>query len=167
MIKTRFHIHELLSKHDVKIGIELGVAAGKYSKYLVENHNFSEYYGVDKWNDHHNEKEKNLVLEYFKEKKNVKIMHMSFDDALVLFPDSYFDFIYIDGYAHTGQDDGKTIRSWFSKLKTGGIFSGHDYCEKMWPKTYKQVNKIIHEEFGYEVKKTEEPKEPSWYIIKC
>lgn len=166
MIKSRFDIHDLLKKHTVKIGIELGVASGTYSRYLTENHNFVEYYGIDKWNDHHNEKEKNSVFEYFKEKKNVKIMHMSFDDALVLFPDNYFDFIYIDGYAHTGQNDGKTIRTWFDKLKQGGIFSGHDYCEKKWPKTYHQVNAIVRDEFGYEINKTGEPTESSWYIIK-
>lgn len=166
MIKSRLHMHELLARQNVNVGIELGVAAAKYSKYLTENYNFVEYYGIDKWNDHHNEKEKNSVFEYFKEKKNVKIMHMSFDDALILFPDNYFDFIYIDGYAHTGQNDGKTIRTWFYKLKQGGIFSGHDYCEKMWPKTYQQVNKVIRDELGYEILKTEELKEPSWYIIK-
>lgn len=159
-------MHELLKEKNVKVGIELGVASGKYSKYLTDSHVFTEYYGVDKWNDHHNEKEKNFVLDSFKNKPYIKIMHMSFDDALLLFPDSYFDFIYIDGYAHTGQNDGKTIRSWFTKIKSGGIFSGHDYCEKTWPKTFKQVNKIVHDELGYEVKKTGEPKEPSWYIIK-
>lgn len=165
-IKSRLYIHELLAKHGVKIGAELGVASGVYSKYLTENHTFVEYYGIDKWNDHHNEKEKNSVFEYFKEKKNVKIMHMSFDDALALFPDNYFDFIYIDGYAHTGQNDGQTIRNWYNKLKKGGIYSGHDYCEKTWPKTYYQVNKIVHDELGYEVQKTSEPRESSWYIIK-
>ena len=166
MIKSRYDIHALLKNHNVKIGIELGVASGKYSKYLIENHNFVEYYGIDKWNDHHDEKEKNLVLELFKNNQNVKVMHMSFDDALNLFSDCYFDFIYIDGYAHTGQNDGKTIRTWFKKLKNGGIFSGHDYCEKKWPKTYQQVNNIIRDEFGYEIKKTGEIVEPSWYIIK-
>lgn len=29
-----------------------------------------------------------------------------------------FDFVYIDGYAHTGEENGKTIIDWWRKVRT-------------------------------------------------
>lgn len=91
---------------------------------------------------------------------------MDFELAIDLFPNEYFDFIYIDGYAHTGQNEGKTLRQWYPKLKSGGIFSGHDYCAQRWPKTFNQVNQFLKEELNYQINFTEENIDPSWYIFK-
>ena len=55
------------------------------------------------------------------------------------FPDFYFDFIYIDGFAESGQEDGKTLYDWWPKLNSGGIFAGDDYSDD-WPETKKQVD---------------------------
>lgn len=165
-MKNRNEIHLLLKEKNCKIGAELGVARGAYSKYLIDNHDFDNFFCIDKWNDHHDENEKNHVIDIFKNKRNVKIFQMDFEKALVLFPDEYFDFIYIDGYAHTGQNEGHTLRQWYPKLKSAGIFSGHDYCEQKWPKTFNQVNKFLKEELAYEINVTQEIINPSWYIIK-
>ncbi len=62
-----------------------------------------------------------------------KIIRSTFSDAAHHFPPEHFDFIYIDGYAHTGQDEGLTLAEWFPKLKKGCLFAGDDYSEK-WPK---------------------------------
>ena len=165
-MKNRNQIHILLKEKQCKIGVELGVAKGSFSKYLTDNHLFEEFFCIDKWNDHHDEKEKNHVINLFKNKTNIKICQMDFEQAIDLFPDEYFDFIYIDGYAHTGQNEGKTLRQWYSKLKSGGIFSGHDYCAKRWPKTFNQVNQFLKEELKYQINFTEEEIDPSWYIFK-
>lgn len=165
-MKNRNEIHLLLKEKGCKIGVELGVAKGFFSKYLTDNHYFEKFYCIDKWNDHHDENEKNYVINLFKEKENIEILQTDFEKALDLFSDEYFDFIYIDGYAHTGQNEGRTLRQWYSKLKSGGIFSGHDYCYQKWPKTFDQVNKFLKEELKYEINVTQEKIEPSWYIIK-
>ncbi len=55
---------------------------------------------------------------------------MRFEDAINLFEDEFFDFVYIDGYAHTGQENGSTIDQWYPKVKKGGVLSGHDYHPK-------------------------------------
>lgn len=165
-MKNRNEMHFLLNRNKCKIGVELGVAKGNFSKYLTDNHNFDNFFCIDKWNDHHDENEKNHVINIFKNKPNVKIIQASFEESLKLFPDEYFDFIYIDGYAHTGQNEGHTLRQWYPKLKIGGIFSGHDYCEQKWPKTFNQVNKFLKQELAYEINVTQETVNPSWYIIK-
>ena len=54
---SRYDLPKLLLEHDVKYGIELGVAAGKFSSHLLTNYNFKEFYGVDSYNDHHDVKQ--------------------------------------------------------------------------------------------------------------
>jgi hypothetical protein len=39
---------------------------------------------------------------------------MSFDDALDIFDDEFFDFIYIDGFAHTGEEGGNQLPTGFA-----------------------------------------------------
>ena len=96
---------------------------------------------------------------------------MRFDEALSLFPDEYFDFIYIDGYAHTGQDNGKTLTDWWPKLKKGGVFSGDDYHSD-WPNTMRVVNEFTAQNnlklniFKFTAEKGRWSNYPSWYTIK-
>ena len=54
----------------------------------------------------------------------------TFESHVNSFDDETFDFIFIDGYANSGQENGKTLDDWWPKLKPGGIFSGHDYCDR-------------------------------------
>jgi predicted O-methyltransferase YrrM len=165
-MKNRHELHKLLKKLNVKIGVELGVAQGYYSSYLIKNHNFNIFFCIDKWNDHHDESEKSQVINNFKENNNIKIIHDTFSNASSLFEDEYFDFIYIDGYAHTGQDNGETLKQWYPKLKIGGIFAGHDYCQKFFPKTVEQVNLFLRDTLKYKIHTTKEERFPSWYILK-
>ena len=66
---------------------------------------------------------------------------MTFDDALTLFPDNSIDFIYFDGFAHTGQDYGKTLIKWSKKIKINGILSGDDYDDK-WELNQQIINQF-------------------------
>jgi hypothetical protein len=47
-------------------------------------------------------------------------------EAAKLFPDNYFDFVYIDG-DHSYEAAKADIIAWYPKVKNGGILSGHDY----------------------------------------
>jgi hypothetical protein len=46
--------------------------------------------------------------------------------ASSLFPDEFFDFIYIDG-SHDYEPVKQDVISWWSKVKVGGVIGGHDY----------------------------------------
>jgi len=48
------------------------------------------------------------------------------DNVFDRFEDGEFDFIFIDGL-HTYEQLTKDCHNYFSKVKSGGIFSGHDY----------------------------------------
>ena len=68
-------------------------------------------------------------------------MRTSFESALNLFEDNYFDFVYVDGYAHGGQEGGKTLCDWIKKVKIGGIICGDDYDQKF-PLTVSAVDHL-------------------------
>ena len=124
------------------IGIELGVAQGDFSKKMIQSKKFNKFYGVDTYSDTHDINEYKFALKNIGIEKNYHLLRMTFNEAYDLFDDNYFDFIYIDGYAHTGEDGGETIIKWYKKLKIGGIISGDDYHDD-WPLVKWAVNDFI------------------------
>ena len=95
---------------------------------------------------------------------------MTFEEALSLFPNESLDFIYIDGYAHTGEEGGKTFYDWYPKVKKGGLIAGDDYHEK-WPLVIENVDKFTAE-MGLDFQITEivetqgQGKFPTWFAHK-
>ncbi len=135
---NRFNVKDFIKKDNL-IGIELGVAKGTFSKKMLESNKFKFYYGVDKYSDHHNSKEYLYALKNIGINKSFHLLRTSFESALSIFEDNYFDFVYVDGYAHGGQEGGKTLCDWIKKVKVGGIICGDDYDSKF-PLTIKAVN---------------------------
>ena len=120
----------------------------------------------------HNEQKKNSINVNNINFKNfsANLLRMQFSEALSLFDDSYFDFIYVDGFAHTGEEGGKTLIDWFKKLKVGGILAGDDYHED-WPLVIWAVNDLCKQlncnlNLTKIFKEDEYSSYPSWYIIK-
>jgi len=151
-------------------GVELGVAGGVFSQRMVESGKFSHFYGVDRYGDHHDVAEYKRALRHIGLESNYRLLRMSFENALDLFPDNYFDFIYSDGYAHTGEEGGQTLVDWYKKLKTGGIMAGDDYHED-WPLVKWAVNSLVLQ-LGATLHVTGKTETtnlsfyPSWYFIK-
>jgi len=139
MLLTRADLATLVPEGG--IAIEVGVAKGLFSLALLERGpQIGHLYSVDRWSDHHN------VAEYFKacqilrtQSERSTVLRASFEEALPLFAAASIDFIYIDAYAHTGQENGRILYQWWPKLKEGGIFAGHDY-DPAWPATIQAVD---------------------------
>jgi predicted O-methyltransferase YrrM len=145
------------------IGIELGVAAGDYSAEILNNPNVDTLYSIDRWSDHHNlEEYLDVLYTLGGHAGRSYVLRATFDEALPLFEDESLDFVYIDGYAHTGQDGGKTLEDWWPKVKDGGIFAGHDY-HKRWPETMKRVDQFV-ERHNLRWSLTRGDQYPSWII---
>ncbi len=139
----REDIPKLLEEKKNLIGVELGVAQGNYAKKLINYKNFDFFYGVDNFSfSTHDTNEYILALKEIGLKENYKILRMNFKEALKVFPDNSIDFIYFDGFAHTGQNYGETIYEWYKKMKPNSIMSGDDYDPK-W-----KLNKFIIDEFS-------------------
>jgi len=155
------------------VGIELGIAEGELSHRIVSSTDVEHWYSVDWWSGdrgHDVNEYKTTLRKLLPYRSKSTVLRMKFEEALDLFPAEFFDIIYVDGYAHTGQEDGKTLRDWFPKLKKGGVFSGDDYHPK-WPKTVEQVD-LFAEQQGLELKVFNFTDggnwgtHPSWYITK-
>lgn len=167
---NRYQIVSLLKTQN-NIGIELGVAEGNFSEKMLLSNKFKLFYGIDSYSEfQHNDDEfiktKNRLAKY----KNYTLIRKNFSEALKEFNNNYFDFIYIDGFAHSGNDGGKTLFDWSHKLKIGGILSGDDYHDD-WPLVKETVNEFINQT-GNKLTITSITKDnpyskyPSWYIIK-
>ena len=127
------------------VGVELGVAAGGFSERLLKHSSLAYLYSIDMWagdRGHDIEQYRWTFRKLDPFRTRSTILKMRFDEALCLFPDEYFDFIYVDGYAHTGEEDGQTFRDWYPKLKPGGIFAGDDYSPA-WPLVIAEVDKFV------------------------
>jgi hypothetical protein len=133
------------------VGAELGVDTGQLSRRFIELDHFKHFHCVDKWDDHaHSENQYTVVNERLSVYPEVSVWRMTAQEWLKTIPDSSFGFIYIDCYAHTGQDGGSVLEAAWPKLQEGGIFSGDDYDRKYWPKTYGAVN-VFARRHGYAV----------------
>lgn len=127
------------------IGVELGVAEGKFSESLLQTKQFEHLYSIDMWagdRNHTTEQYKVALRRLLPFREKNTVLRMTFDEAVDLFPDDFFDFIYVDGYAHTGEEEGNTFRTWWPKLKRGGVMAGDDYSPT-WPLVIEAVDRFI------------------------
>lgn len=176
-LNTRKDFANLIKSQAYTKGVEVGVAAGQFTKYLLDNtpqafsmtmvdpftnDNIDFKFPVDvaaKYNENHIKSGR----------CQIKVMKSL--DAAPLFEDNSLDFIYIDGL-HT--DCAKDIAAWFPKLKEKGCIAGHDYHKKWQLEVYNAVNEFA-EKTGLELKITGfdgakddgmEESVPSWFFIK-
>lgn len=55
----------------------------------------------------------------------IKFVYKQSEEAYKNYPDEHFDYIYIDG-DHSYYGAYRDMKIWWSKLKKGGLFAGHD-----------------------------------------
>lgn len=144
---------------------ELGVAAGAFSEAMLRHCPCITLCSIDRWMDHHDEAEYQLAkMRLAKYGNRSQILRMTFVAALPLFRQAWFDLVYIDGYAHTGQEGGQTLRDWWPKVRPGGVLAGHDYTPKYQP-TIDAVDAFVAD-LGLTLNVIEEQPYPSWWVRK-
>jgi hypothetical protein len=168
--------HEIaLLAPEGSIGAEFGVDTGQLSERFIKLNHFDSFHCVDKWDDHAHSREQYLaVTKKLMTYPEARVWRMTAQEFAGLVPNDYFGFIYIDCYAHTGQDGGSVLEALWPKLKEGGLFAGDDYDRRHWPKTHAAVN-----QFAQRVNKQVEVKDdfcahakvrmdghPTWYFYK-
>lgn len=118
-----------------KVGVEVGVAAGRYSEKIATINPQLKLYGIDPWEEHKayvSYNQNSLTTLYRRAQrrlnkyKNFQFVKAYSMDALANFKDESVDFVYIDAN-HQEPYVTQDITGWIKKLKLGGIIAGHDY----------------------------------------
>ena len=142
----RQKIKELIVENDFKVAVEVGVRHGYFSEFLLRNTNLDILYCVDPWilNSENRSPESSYetakkILTPFEER--VSILKMTGNEALSLFENGFFDFVYLDAL-HDEESVFRDITGWWPKTKIGGIISGHDYINKEGYGVIQAVNKF-------------------------
>jgi hypothetical protein len=135
---NRVTLAQLFSELEYKVGAEIGVEQGLYSKQLCESNPGLKLYCVDAWKaysgyrDHVSQEKIDSFYEISKQRLVAYDAHLirKFSvDASKDFEDNSLDFVYIDGnheFSHVSAD----ICAWVPKVKNGGIVAGHDYIRR-------------------------------------
>lgn len=160
------HIINLLCP-DNTIGIEVGVfTAETYCTILQNCPNLDTLYGVDNYKPytdylkepydgtpayHCDQKTIDFVekvaqhnIEWSGKKEKSKIIKEDSSIAKESFTDEFADFIFIDTYLSLEQAE-TDLSDWYPKLKSGGIFSGHDWNAPVIQKAvnrFREINNI-------------------------
>jgi hypothetical protein len=127
------------------VACECGVDTGQFSERLWNTGHFSSFNAVDKWDDiAHPEAQYWAAAEKLMPYEEIRIWRMSVQQfaTLAKYAGMKFGFIYMDCYAHTGQDHGGVLEAMWPLLEDGGLFAGDDYDEKQWPDNYYCVNEF-------------------------
>lgn len=121
-------------------GVEVGVQRGFFSKLLSDRWT-GKIFCVDMWEDEtiENEAKSNLNTEQFTMIKGDSI------EVAKTFKDESLDWVYIDA-GHSYEEVKADYDAWFSKVRVGGIISGHDYGDNEFgvKKFVDELNKKIN-----------------------
>ena len=108
------------------------------------------------------------VSQRFAGEPRVAIHRLFSEDAVLLFGNCSFDWVYLDA-DHTLESVRRDIHLWWPKVKIGGFLCGHDYIEERWEKSYSyiQVKEAVDQfcvESGLELYVLTDEKYGSWTI---
>ena len=141
-VSSRDELPRLLN--DLKLfgkGVEIGVQSGFYSRQILLESKLETLYSVDPWihfpseeyvdiANISQEEQNGLYLQTIKLLMRFKTrsvcMRLTSEDAANVFQKDFFDFVYIDAN-HSYEGCKRDINLWWSKLRSGGVFAGHDY----------------------------------------
>lgn len=153
---------------DFKVGAEIGVDRGNFSKQILDLNPQLKLYGIDPWlkyddyREYIDQADLDSVYEQMQARLQNEIKTKDFVpirkksmDALTDFADESLDFVYIDAN-HEGNYPYEDIAGWAKKVKKGGIIAGHDYVRV----------KVLHFTIKDALDKyTEENEIKPWFVL--
>ena len=185
LIQSRQEFVTLINEMGLKTGVEVGVAKGEFSEFLLKNTKLEKLYSVDAWSGdlksmkaYRRPTDVNNVDAYYQEAKNrlnpfgdrsVMIKDIS-ENAVKKFENESLDFIYLDA-SHLFCGFAIDLINWWPKAKWNGIFAGHDFLRKSKYQVSYALNGFCmeHKQFYYlttkDIGRGSIPN-PSWWLIK-
>jgi hypothetical protein len=133
VLKDRDQLLKLMPKNGIVA--ELGVDKGVFSKRILELCEPQKLHLIDVWDSERYHKGLKLEIEEIFQRqifnKRVEINFGYSTEVSSIFPNEYFDWIYIDT-DHSYQLTKLELEMYSSKIKPGGIIAGHDFKMGNW-----------------------------------
>lgn len=149
-----------------KCGAEIGVERGEYTDVLSRENPDALIYAVDLWapylgyRDHVDGQKLQRFYDEtcarFADRPNVTLVRKSSVYASQQFEDGELDFVYIDGN-HSLPYVIADLAAWTSKVRAGGIVSGHDFLHHRWPNQMHVPQAIYAWTDAYDIK--------PWFVL--
>jgi len=158
-------IPEIIKGIENPVGVEVGVAEGTTTEYLLQTLPSLRLSGVDSypiyidWNDTQPDGDANKAemlrkVDPYMERYNH--IYEDSDNAVKRFDDESLDFAFIDGL-HTYEQVLKDCQNYYPKIKKGGFIIGHDFAR------IQGVNKAVREFANSIGKEISNAKQDLWY----
>jgi len=135
MKKMRYHfLAGLINLNCLEVGVELGVATGVTTKFLLENcPGLRRLVAIDSWTEEHSQQwwtPKNSNTEKNFRKKFINFSKLEIHKGISwevadFYENESLDFIFIDA-SHDYESVKKDILAWLPKIKPSGFICGHD-----------------------------------------
>jgi predicted O-methyltransferase YrrM len=170
-VPSAIGLGNLLSEDAEMVGLEIGTEDGTSTEFLLNKFSKLKLFGVDPYDSYRDwdsvqmlKQHRQKTFEKFlikMQKYGSRYTHIpaTSDQAVEDFKNESLDFIFIDG-DHSYEQVAKDLRNYYSKVKLGGVFSGHDY--RVLPGVKRAVDEFAAE-IGKEVLYTERD---VWYWVK-
>jgi SAM-dependent methyltransferase len=160
------------------VGAEVGVSSGDFAKNILTVTKNVKLYCVDIWEQNYQlpdpersyKETFNNLIPFGAER--FELVREGSPKSALRFEDEFFDFVYIDADHHY-EPVLEDLKAWYPKVKSGGVFFGHDYNQP-WDGVVNAVNEFFAEK-GYEVgvissvgyaDGDQDGGSQSWYVIK-
>ena len=169
LITYREDFTRLIDELGLSVALEIGIGLGENAFYLLENSNIEKLYCIDNFSVRGYAKHKDKTLHKFKSYGDrVEIILKDSVEAVEQFTNESLDYIYIDG-DHRYKGVKKDLELWYSKVRRGGFFGGHDYRQTKGcgvPKAVDQFFADKNRTFNLTQEANQKPYNKSWWIIK-
>lgn len=133
-------VASLIMQFNLKVGVEIGVAFGGQSEYLLANTSIEKLFSIDPYQhfstgyvDTMNFNQAIFDVLHIKTAKRLEpyksrsvLLRELSQNASQIFFDRSLDFVYIDGN-HSYEAVKQDIESWYPKIRSGGLLIGDDY----------------------------------------
>lgn len=164
-----YGLGELIKDMKNPVGVEIGLAEGFTTEFLLESNETLKLYCIDPfenyidWNGNNLNDRERVYNEFLQRTERfgdrVVLIRNYSDDAASMIKDNSLDFIFIDGL-HTYDQVTKDMNNYYSKIKKGGLFAGHDYT------VISDIHKAVDEYAAKKKKKVSETECDVWYWYK-
>lgn len=173
---NRSQLLNLLPKNS--IGAELGVYLGDFSQEILSVVDPKRLYLIDVWefielnyhdklmrNNKHQLNAYKTTIKKFYECPNVFMIRAKTEIIKDIFPESYFDWVYIDA-DHSYEGCMTDLINSDPLVKNDGLILGHDYTEKSFPGVVRAVEEFVKNKNYFLSFITNESDCPSFVITK-